>query len=208
MISGLILAAGSSTRMGRPKQTVLLAGRPMLEYPLLAFLSSKVGEIILVVQKRSILAGMKVPIKRVRVVVNPYHAQGLSASVKLGVREVSPRSSAVVIGLGDKPLVLGSTIDSLISAYGRSGSMIVAPVYHKRRGNPIIFDRGVFPLIEETEGDEGAKSVMRKHEDEVFEVPVNDAGILIDVDTPEDLENAERMLLARSLASDRKPREK
>lgn len=202
VVSGLILAAGSSTRMGRPKQTILIAGRPMLEYPLLAFLSSRVGEVILVVQKRSILRDVKAPMERVRVVANPDSARGLSTSVKLGVKKVSPRSDAVVIGLGDKPLVLGSTIDFLISAYERSRSMIVVPVYHRRRGNPIIFDRKAFPLVEEAEGDEGAKSVMRKHRELVLEVQVDDEGVAVDVDTPDDLEKIERILAARRLARD------
>ncbi|MDV3277086.1 MAG: nucleotidyltransferase family protein [Nitrososphaerales archaeon] len=195
MISGIILAAGTSKRMGSPKQDVLLAGRPILEYVVDAFLSSNLAEVVVVV--RSGLTWRRSEGK-LRVIVNPRYLEGLSESVKLGLGTIDARSQAALIGLGDKPLVLPSTVNRIVSAYEESGSKIVIPVHAGTRGNPILFDRKMFPEILRLHGDEGAKRVVELYEEDVLEVKVEDEGILVDVDTPADLKTAERTLASRA----------
>lgn len=206
MISGIVLAAGLSTRMGRPKQNVILGDRPMLEHAVRAFVSSKVNEVIVVVgggeESRRMPQG-----PRVRFVVNADPAKGLSSSLRLGLRSVGGDCEAAVIGLGDEPLVLPSTIDILISTYRRTGSKIVVPTFKGTRGNPVLFDRTVFPLILNLRGDVGAKGIIGRNRSDTVEVRVDDEGILLDVDIPSDLKDAEAALEARRLADPRKPRD-
>jgi molybdenum cofactor cytidylyltransferase len=181
--------------MGEPKQSLLLAGKPILDWSTEAFLSSCVDDVIVIVNIPSLRKrGIS---RRLRYVVNPDPSRGLSSSLKLGIRSVRKVSEAVVVGLGDKPLVLPETIDALVDAHRRTGARIVVPVCEGKRGNPVLFQRSMFGSILELSGDVGAREVMSKHEDEVSEVPVGDRGILLDIDTPSDLGGALDLLASR-----------
>jgi molybdenum cofactor cytidylyltransferase len=195
LITGLVLAAGLSKRMGEPKQSLLLAGKPILDWSMEAFLSSGVDDVIVIVN----VSGLRKhgTGRRLRYVVNPDPSCGLSSSLKLGIRSVRKGSEAVVVGLGDKPLVLPETIDTLLDTYRRTGARIVVPVCEGKRGNPVLFQRSIFGSILELSGDVGAREVMIKHEGEVSEVPVSDRGILLDIDQPSDLDGALALLASR-----------
>jgi molybdenum cofactor cytidylyltransferase len=195
MITGLILAAGLSKRMGKPKQGVLLAGRTMLDLSIEAFLSSSVDDLIVVVDQPQSLKRETGP--RLRYVVNPDPSRGLSSSLKLGLRAVKEGSEAAVVSLGDKPLVLPETVDALMAAYRRTGARIVVPVYEGNRGNPVLFQRTMFGFILELSGDVGGRQVIDRHEHEVLELPVKDQGILLDIDTPSDIDKALALLASR-----------
>jgi len=205
LISGLILAAGKARRMGTPKQVVKIGGKPMLQHVVDSFLASSLGEVVVVV--RPGLPWKPKPSRRLRVVVNSRFGEGISSSVKFGLSSLSSGSEATVIGLGDKPLLLPSTIERLLVAYRRSGSKIVVPTYNRVRGNPILFQKSLYPWILELKGDVGAKRVINSNESEVLEVSVDDEGVLLDVNTPSDLERAVRTLASRTRSvSKRKPR--
>ncbi|HUI86994.1 MAG TPA: nucleotidyltransferase family protein [Nitrososphaerales archaeon] len=192
MISGVILAAGSSTRMGRQKLLAKLGETTVLGRTMASFSSSRLEEVVVVasLSVADALRGSAEP--RLRVVVNESPEEGISSSVKLGLSAAKGR--AAVIGLGDQPLVQPSTIDALVDAYERSGASIVVPVCRGRRGNPVLFDRSLFPQIMELEGDAGAKSVIARNAGLLNEVAVEDDGILTDVDTEEDLKEARKKL--------------
>ncbi|MDV3244717.1 MAG: nucleotidyltransferase family protein [Nitrososphaerales archaeon] len=205
MISGLILAAGASRRMGAPKQSMNIAGKPMLQYAVDAFKDSRLGEVVLVV--RAGLLWKPAAVGRLRVVFNPHPEEGISSSLRLGLTSINSRSEAVVIGLGDKPLLLPSTIRGLVSAYRESGSRIIIPTYEGMRGNPILLRKTLYGEMLRLRGDTGAKSVIKRHAESVLEVPVTDEGVLVDVNTPADIRAAERLLAARErLAAEGKSR--
>lgn len=192
MISGIILAAGASKRMGTPKQTVKLGGKPMLQYAVDRFLESSLDEVILVL--RTQMRWTPAPRKRLSVVRNPSSDEGISTSVKLGIESTNPRTEAVIIGLGDKPLLRTPTIERLIDASRLSNSDIIVPVFRKRRGNPILFRSSLFPDLRRLKGDVGAKVLVESKKYSVEEITVDDVGVLLDVDVPSDIQKAERML--------------
>lgn len=167
----------------------------MLEHVVNTFLSSRLSEVVVVV--RPGLAWRPRTQPRLKVVTNPRHTEGISESVKLGLKSIDPKSQAAVIGLGDKPLLLASTIEEIIAVFEESRSKIVVPTYREKRGNPILFDRSLFGRMLHISGDIGAKSVIEKNEADVLELPVRDEGVLIDVNTPADIRKAERILAAR-----------
>jgi molybdenum cofactor cytidylyltransferase len=195
LITGLVLAAGLSKRMREPKQSLLLAGKTILDWSTDAFLSSSVDDIIVIVNSSSLREHETS--RRLRYVVNPDPSRGLSSSLKLGILSVKRGTEAVVVGLGDKPLVLPGTIDALVNAYRRTGANIVVPVCEGKRGNPVLFQKSMFGSILELSGDVGAREVISGHEDEVSEVPVRDRGILLDIDTPSDVRRALAFLASR-----------
>jgi len=196
LISGVVLAAGSSKRMGAPKLLKRLAGMPIIDHVVDAFCSSRLDE-VLVVTNEPVGEALAAEVRPgVRVLLNRNPEAGMSTSLRLGLGAV--RGRAAVIGLGDQPLLLPSTIDRIISEYTRSGAMVVLPVYDGARGNPVLFDREMFPQIMAVEGDRGAKSVVSENRDQVREVEVDDEGILLDVDSPLDLARAERKFEERA----------
>jgi molybdenum cofactor cytidylyltransferase len=195
LITGIVLAAGLSKRMGEPKQSLLLAGKTILDWSTDAFLSSSVDDIIVIVNGSS--PRKHETSRRLRYVVNPNPSLGISSSLKLGIRSVRSGRDAVVVGLGDKPLVLPGTINALVDAYRRTKAKIIVPIYEGKRGNPVLFQKSMFRSILELSGDVGAREVISSHEDVVSEVPVGDRGILLDIDTPSDVSTARAFLTSR-----------
>jgi len=189
LIAAVVLAAGSSSRMGKPKQTLQLEDGPMLEMVLQTLRQTKVGRVVVVLGAHSSVVRGWVKFGKEKVVVNPRFKEGMSGSIRLGLAEAEEADAAMIV-LGDQPFVSPGTIDRIIDAYVSSRSPVVVPVYHGRRGNPVLFDRSLFPQIRRIRGDVGAKSVVSGNEDKLLQVDVNDEGILVDIDTPSDYSNA------------------
>jgi len=204
LISGIVLAAGTSERMGRPKQAIRVAGRPMLEYVVNTFLSSGLQEVIVVVNPE--LSWRPRKRGRLRFLVNERFGEGISTSVRAGIEAIRPECDAVAIGLGDKPLVRGSTIGKLMIALERSESEIIVPVYRGKRGNPILLRRSLFPEVRRLKGDSGAKVLVESGLHTITEVPVSDIGVILDVNTRSDLERVEKLIYARGRLAKRKSR--
>jgi molybdenum cofactor cytidylyltransferase len=196
MISGIILAAGSSTRMGTQKLTAKLGGKRVLSYVIDSFLGSRLDEVVVVASEGVTRVVPQSLRKRVRIVINSQPKEGMSHSLKLGLGSV--RGEAAVIGMGDQPLLLSSTIDAIVKASESRGVGIVIPTYGGQRGNPVLFDRELFPQVMSIGGDVGAKSVVAANPGLVREVDVRDEGVLLDIDTPSDLARAEAVLGRRS----------
>jgi len=190
--------------MGAPKQTMMIAGKPMLERVLDVFAQSSLDETVLVINP--VLGWKGGKRARLRIAFNTRSNEGISASVKVGIDALDRRSEAVVIGLADKPLLRTSTIESLLDSHRRTRADIVVPVFRGKRGNPVLFRRGLYQRLCRLKGDVGAKVLIESNEYSVAEVPVNDVGILLDVDTPADLRRARRIVLARSALRKRKTR--
>lgn len=185
MIAAVILAAGSSSRMGRPKQTLRVEGVAMLQVVLDTVRRTKVDLVVVVVGAHESEVRKEVDFRGERVIVNKAYDEGMSASIRVGLSEV-PDAEAALIVLGDQPLLAPETIDALIQTYLRFRSPIVVPVHRGRRGNPVLFDRSLFKEVLKVTGDGGAKAVVRAHMDDVLEVPVDDEGVVTDVDVPAD----------------------
>ena len=189
MIAAVVLAAGISSRMGRPKQTLDVEGVPMLERVLLTFRRSKVGRVVVVIGAHAEEVRSRVRFADEVIVENPKFDEGMSGSLKLGLRNVG-EADAAFVALGDQPFVRPETVDRMVTAYEKTRACIVIPTYRGTRGNPVLFDRSIFPQIEGIRGDVGAKSVVRRNASEVLEVDVRDIGVLADIDTPSDLADA------------------
>lgn len=203
-VAAIILAAGTSSRMGpnRHKLLLPLGQRPVLLHVIEAALASRAQPIIVVVghqasQVRAILD----PYAHhpdVQVVENTDYQQGMSTSLRTGIRTLlsynidnnttptnaSPiRPVAALIALGDQPLISSELLNRLIETYMTGEKKIVAPRYQGRRGNPVLFDARFFPELMEVSGDEGGRSVIQRHSQDVSSIEVDDIRIGYDVDT-------------------------
>jgi molybdenum cofactor cytidylyltransferase len=177
--------------MRSPKQTLLIRGRPMLENVLDVFRKTKVDQVFVVLGAHGAEVRKKVEFKKKETVVhNPDYAKGMSSSIRAGLSAASPAADAAFIALADQPFLSPDTVDRMIGAYLGSRASIVVPVYGGRRGNPVLFDRSLFPEIMKIRGDSGAKSVVEGNEELVLEVAVEDEGVVADVDTQSEYESA------------------
>lgn len=184
----MVLAAGSSSRMGSLKQLLPLDGRTLLERVLENVRGSQAGEIVLVLGQSAEAIREKIPLDGVRVVVNEAYREGMGTSLRAGIAQVSPDADAALVVLADQPFVKPETIDRLIRAYREQKPQIVIPVYRGFRGNPVLLDRSVFPELLGLTGDIGCRAIFGGHTENILKSPVDDIGVLLDIDTPGDLE--------------------
>ena len=179
-LSGIILAAGASSRMGRPKQLLPLRGRSLLQHVLDAVAGSALDEIIIVLGHRAeeIRGALKLPSDRpVRVVVNADYALGQSTSLRAGVRAADPRAEAVAVVLGDQPHVSAGLIDTVAAAFVSAQSPVARPVHlaadgRQVPGHPVFLSRRIWTAVEALRGDEGARSLLAAHPEWLLEVPI------------------------------------
>lgn len=194
MIAAVVLAAGAARRMGRPKQLLPLAGRPLVWHVASAACRSVVDEVIVVTGARRTAVAAAVAGLSVRLAPNPRWRSGQASSLQAGLNAVSPDTGAIIFLLADQPLVTPALLDSLAAAYRAGGGSIVAPVAGGRRGNPVLFDiaRWRQQLLALT-GDAGARAIIAAHPGQVAAVPVTDETVFFDVDTPADYEEIIRL---------------
>ncbi len=187
MISGILLAAGESRRMGSPKALLLYQGRTFIERICTAFLTAGVDELIVVLGARAAELRQALPTHpSLRPVENSRYFQGQLSSLTTGIGALSPESEAAVVNLVDHPLVTAETIKALIDSFRAAPLPILIASYHGRRGHPVLFSSQVYGEILAAPLDQGAKVVVRKDPSRVREIQLDDPGILADIDTPED----------------------
>ena len=192
MLAAIILAAGDSTRMGRPK--ALLPdpeGRPFVARLVRTFHASAIPHIIVVTgslhaQIADALAADDLPVTP-QLVNNPQPALGQVSSLWIGLDAAAkPGVEGMLMTLVDIPLVRASTIQKVIDEWTRSRAPIVRPAVGDRHGHPVLFDRSLFDALRHAPITEGARAVVHANADRIVNVEVDDEGCLLDVDTPAD----------------------
>ena len=139
MISAILLAAGESKRMGKLKQLMPFGQNTIVEQAIDNLLNSVVDETIVVLGYRAEEVIKTIAAKPVKLVVNPDYEQGMSTSIIAGLNLIDSRTQAVMLILGDQPLINSQTINRLIEAFYNHDKGIVIPTYQGRRGHPTIF---------------------------------------------------------------------
>jgi molybdenum cofactor cytidylyltransferase len=190
-ISAVILAAGSSQRMGAPKQLLRLGPKFLLEHALDAVRAACVDEVILVLGFAAEEIRRTIAADGVTVVVNENYREGMGTSLRLGISSIKSGARGAFIVLADQPLVRPSTLDRMIAFHREHSSQIVIPTYHGFRGNPVLLDRTVFPELAGIKGDVGCRAIFGSHTQGIHKLPVADPGILLDADTLDDFHKLE-----------------
>ena len=192
MLAAVILAAGDSTRMGSPK-AILDApdGRPFIASIVRALGAADISDIVIVTGRdhNRVIDALErdAPPVRARVVRNADPSRGQLSSLWIGMdASIGPDTEGLLVTLVDVPLVAPETISRVVDAWRRTRAPIVRPAIGDRHGHPVIFDRALFDELRAAPLESGAKAVVRAHAAEIMDVPVDDEGSLIDVDTPAD----------------------
>jgi nicotine blue oxidoreductase len=190
-VSAIVLAAGGGSRFGGGKLLAKLGVQPIIESVLDNLRDAPVDEVIVVVGADAERLREVCERFEVRTVDNEEWERGQSTSVLAGLRACG--GEAAVVLLGDQPLIGPEAVERLVTAFAE-GAQVAVATYGGKRRNPVLFSRGVWPLLEtELAGDEGARSVLRQHPDLVVDVPCEGVGDPTDVDTREDLRRLEEM---------------
>jgi CTP:molybdopterin cytidylyltransferase MocA len=186
-VAAILLAAGAGSRFGGGKLLAPYRGRPMIEAALSNLTDAPVDETVVVVGADAERLHEVCGPHGVRVVENPDWAEGMSTSVRAGLRTLGPEARAAVVLLADQPLVGAGAVGRLVEGF-EAGAEIAVATYDGEPRNPVLFSREVWPLLDaELSGDEGARPFLRRHPELVTRVPCDEVGDPADVDTAEDL---------------------
>jgi molybdenum cofactor cytidylyltransferase len=201
VIAAVVLAAGLSRRMGRPKLLEDLAGRPVIRHAVEHVLAAGIAEVVVVVapaHREAFAAALRgLP---VRLAINPAPERGQAETLRIGVQSVPAGADAVLVALGDQPALPGDVIPGLVAALEATGADIAAPRYTDGRGNPVLFRPSVLPELAALTGDEGARAVIGRDPSRVALVPFA-YPMPADIDTLADLAAA-RARIGRKLGVD------
>jgi molybdenum cofactor cytidylyltransferase len=179
--------------MGTPKQLLMVRGRPMLRRVSEAVCAIGLEQVVVVVGAHRDALMKALDGLAVTLVVNEDWSCGLSSSLKAGIGALRPMVQAALFVLADQPALTPELLSTLVDRYRATGARIVAPVHKGKRGNPVLFDRALFPELVAVEGDRGGRMLLLRYEQELELVETSDPAVLMDIDTWQDYERlAER----------------
>jgi molybdenum cofactor cytidylyltransferase len=189
-VAGIVLAAGCSSRMGRPKQLLEVEGQHLLNRILAEALDSELDLVVLVLgaHEEDIRSGLATDLTHpgLRVIQNPRHAEGISTSIIAGIKAVESTHNQAMVILADMPGINHHLINQLLQEFVASGLPLGAISLKGRRSHPVIFKKSLFPELKRLKGDSGARHLFTRYADRVCLVepagPYDDA----DIDTPRD----------------------
>jgi len=186
MISAILLAAGQSKRMdGENKLTKKINGIPLLKHSIKNILSSSVNELIVVIgYQREIIEKLIYKNEKIKIIFNKDFERGMASSIKTGLDNLSEKTEAFFICLGDMPMIGHNIYNQLIKS--RDNREIIVPTYKGQQGNPILFDNSMKEKILNISGDVGAKKILELNKDKILNLKINDEGIIKGFNTQKD----------------------
>jgi len=195
MIWAMILAAGESKRMGKPKLLLPFGGKTIIETVIKSVIQSKVEGVLVVLGSDCEKIKEKIKNFSLKITVNPDFQSGMLSSVQKGFQALPKNAQAVLVILGDQPSISTAVINKIINAYKKTGKGIVLPVYRKNRGHPVLIDVKYREEVEKLSPDLGLRGTVYSHPEDILEIEVDTSNIVRDIDDEVDykreLENKE-----------------
>ena len=197
-ISGILLAAGLSTRMRQPKQLLPFGESTIVETVVDNMLDAKFSEVIVVVGHCAEQIQTLLDERPIKIVFNPDYREGMLTSAQVGIRSLNfPNArnksdrDAFSLMLVDQPFITSSLIDKVIDAYAQTDKGIVLPSYNYQRGHPVVFhQRFADDILALGAESGGVRSIFKSHSEDIYYVPVDTDDVLRDIDYREDYERA------------------
>jgi molybdenum cofactor cytidylyltransferase len=190
MIAAVVLAAGRSERMGRPKPLLPCGERSFLQSILDTVDASAVDVVRVVLGHAAGKIRDALALPDGIVAVNDHYDQGMLSSVQCGIRLLPLATRAFLLWPVDHPLVRVETVNALVEAHLSQDPPIALPLYAGRRGHPVLFSARLAAELMEAPPTQGARAVVHAHAADLAEIPVEDPGVVTDIDTPDAYESA------------------
>jgi CTP:molybdopterin cytidylyltransferase MocA len=193
MIPAIVLAAGLSSRMGRAKALLPLEHETFVERIVRSFLEAGVDDVVIVLGHDAdvISDALHLAKVRARIVRNPGYLSGQFSSVLAGLHAIDrPGVSAMLMTLVDVPLVSSSTVRAVVDRFRATAAPVVRPVRGAEHGHPVLITRSLFAQLRNADPAQGAKPIVRGYASATGDVPVEDDGAFLDIDTPEEYARA------------------
>ena len=189
-ISGILLAAGLSSRMGEPKQLLPFGESTIVETVVDSMLGAKFDEVIVVVGHRASEIREQLGTRPVSTVFNPNYREGMLTSAQTGIRGLQ-ESDAFALMLVDQPFITSALIDRVVDAYVQTDQGIALPSYNYKRGHPVVFhQRYAGEILALGTDSGGVRTLFKKYSDDIHYVTVDTDRVLRDIDYREDYERA------------------
>ncbi|HET7006909.1 MAG TPA: nucleotidyltransferase family protein [Candidatus Binatia bacterium] len=187
MIFGVVLSAGESSRMGRPKALLPIDGQTFIERIVGALKRGGIERIVVVLGFNADALRQQISHLPVEILVNPDHKLGQLSSLQIAVRhlQAAPDCDGVMLHLVDHPYIEPRLVRLMLQRFEESKCSIVVPRHQSKRGHPVIFSRALFDELLGAPLDQGAKAVVNAHRQDTLEIDTEDVGITLDIDTPE-----------------------
>jgi len=201
-ISGIIVAAGYSSRMGVFKPLLPLGEKTVIETAVNSLRQGGIQDIRVVTgyqgeKIHAVLAGFTG-----QVLDNPLYPEGMFSSILAGIRSVEPDAEAFLLLPGDNPLIRRHSIKEILKVYRKTGAAVVYPVFNGKRGHPPLISAKCFPAILQSDGAGGLRAVLDRFEADSAEAEVVDEGILMDIDTIDDYRKLTEYHRSRNIPTD------
>jgi molybdenum cofactor cytidylyltransferase len=187
VIVAVVLSAGESSRMGRPKALLPIDGQTFIERIVAALKQTKVGKIIVILGHNARELQSKISHLPVEILINTDYKLGQLSSLQLAVRNLQPDldCDGMLVHLVDHPYLAPALVEEMIRRFYETKKRIIVPKFHGKRGHPVIFSNALFDEILSAPMEEGAKAVVNAHRAETLEIETEEEGIAVDIDTPE-----------------------
>ena len=190
LISAILTAAGESTRMGRPKPLLPWRGVALVDYQTASLIEAGVAEVVVVLGHRHELVAPHVKGPGARHVINPDYRQGKTTSIKTGLRHIDPGATDILLLAVDQPRP-PEVIAAIVTAHIQKNALITSPRYRGRGGHPLLFSARLRDELEAiTEETQGVREVVQAHQAEVNHVAIDDPIVCLDINSPEQYEEA------------------
>ncbi len=186
MVWAVILAAGESKRMGKPKLLLPFGESTIIGTVVNNTIQSKADKTLVVLGSDEDKVIEKIDDLPVKITVNTNFREGMLSSIQWGFESLPEKTRAVLVVLGDQPSISSSVINKIIDAYNQTEKGIVLPVYNKKRGHPVLIDMKYRDEVKQLSSDIGMHELIHNHAEDVLEVEVGTQRILNDIDTVED----------------------
>jgi molybdenum cofactor cytidylyltransferase len=191
MIVAVILSAGESSRMGRPKALLPIDGVRFIEKIVMTLKTTRVGKIIVVLGHNASEMQRHLSDLPVDWVMNPNYKAGQLSSLTAAIGHIesgvdAEKVDGILVHLVDHPYLSAELVNLMIDRFYQTKKLIVVPRYGERRGHPVIFSRSLFPELLAAPPEAGAKAIVHAHRSETLELVTEDKGVTIDIDTPEE----------------------
>ena len=186
MINAIILAAGRSKRMGKPKPLLRFNDTTFLEHIISVLKASDVDGITVVLGAEAETIKKSVDLSGTNIVINENYLKGQLSSLIAGIEQGPKETQAILVCLVDNPFVTKEVVDKIIGKFKETNNPIIVPVFNKRRGHPTLFSMSLFNELLNAPQEQGARYVVYSNEEKILELETSESGILISVDTPDD----------------------